>query len=321
MFASRFVNFKFKLINLNFGWLLSCILLCSIQVFSTQILAGNLYPMPKNGDDIVGENYTIQVQPNDSVTTIRQRYQVSYHELLEANPNVDFYHLIIGQDILIPTKHILPVFRQGIVINTAELRLYYFSPDGKYVYTCPVGLGRMNWRTPTSITKVTHKQEKPTWYVPKSIKQYALEKYNRELPAFIPPGPDNPLGNYAIYLAKQGYLLHGTNEPDTVGTFSSSGCMRFLPDDIETLYQKVAVGTPVYIIHHAIKAGWLDGTLYLEAHTPIQNNEQVSILNHVDINTAINNATENRTAHINMQLLGTIVKDKIGVPTPIGVEI
>lgn len=297
------------------------ILLSFIAIFTSNIEAGNLYPMPKNGDDIVGENYTIQVQPNDSVTTIRQRYQVSFQELTEANPTVDFYNLIVGQNIFIPGKHILPVFRQGIVINTAELRLYYFSPDGRYVYTCPVGLGRMDWRTPTSITKVTRKQEKPTWHVPNSIKQYSLEHYNRVLPSFIPPGPENPLGNYAIYLAKQGYLLHGTNDPDSVGTFSSSGCMRFLPDDIENLYTKVSVGTPVYIIHHAIKSGWQDGVLYLEYHIPIKNNEQITPLNHTDVNTVISSVTKNHSAHINMQILEIIMQKSTGVPTPIGIEI
>lgn len=279
------------------------------------------YLMPTPGNDIIGHVFTTKVQAQDSVTTLRQRYEVSYNELVEANPKVNFYKLKVGQDIVIPTQYILPAFRHGIVINTPELRLYYFSPDERFVFTYPVGLGRMNWRTPTTITKVIKKQEKPTWYVPESIREYMYEAHDKLLPDFIPPGPDNPLGEYALYLEKRGYLIHGTNAPESVGMFVSSGCMRLSADAIEKLYQEVDADTPVYIIHHAIKAGWFDNLLYLEAHAPVKHSEKISDLNHKDIDTAIAEATNNRPAHINLQLVNSVMKKRTGIPTPIGEQI
>lgn len=169
------------------------------------------YTMPPIGDDIIGQNYTITVQIKDSLTAIREKHDVSYEELIEANPAINFYKLKVGQKVIIPKQFILPKFRRGIVINIPELRLYYFTPDGKNVYTFPIGLGREGWRTPIAAAQVVSKNEDPVWYVPKSIRDYVLNKTGEELPTSVPPGPKNPLGKYALYLSLNGYLIHGTN--------------------------------------------------------------------------------------------------------------
>lgn len=278
-----------------------------------------IYPMPARGNDIVGHAFTIRIEPGDSLDTIRRRYDVSYYELLEANPDVNFYRLRVGKSIIIPTEYILPKYRRGIVINIAELRLYYFTPDGRFVYTFPVGLGRIDWRTPTAVTRVIKKETEPVWRPPDSIREYTLEKTGELLPEIVLPGPKNPLGHYALYLSKSGYLIHGTNVPGSVGTFISSGCMRLLDDAIETLYNEVGIGTPVYIVHHQNKAGWFGNTLYLESQAPAkQYAEQLTDLSNMDAETAIYQSAANRPAYVNWNIVSQAVQSHTGLPVPVG---
>lgn len=285
-----------------------------------QQVYGDEYKMPINGDDIVGQSYTVKVEKGESLTTIRKKHGVSYDGLLDANPSIDFYKLKVGDKIIIPKQFILPKFRRGIVINIPELRLYYFTPDGEHVYTFPVGLGRENWRTPLSSSKVIKKKEDPIWFVPDSIRNYVQNKTGELLPNQIPPGPKNPLGKYALYLNKSGYLIHGTNAPNSVGTFISSGCMRLLREPIETLYHKVPIGTQVHIIHHPYKAGWLGDKLYLESHKPIDSytHKETSPLNNNDFQEAIHHAIHLQPAKINWNLVSRNSKEDLGIPKQIG---
>ena len=287
-------------------------------IFSCGSAFATLYHMPKRGNDIVGENYYVQVRRRDSATTVRMRYKVSKHELFEANPSVNFRRLKVGQRLLIPMQFILPPYRRGITLNMAELRLYYFTPDGKYVFTTPVGMGRTNWRTPTMITKVVRKTADPTWHVPKSIKEHTLKTRGILLPDAVPPGPKNPLGKYALYLQRNGYLIHGTNRPATVGTFASSGCMRLWADPIEMLYEDVVPGTKVYVIHHANKAGWLNGKLYLECHQRVNLHRASTLLNNMEVENAIFNAIKFRNANIDWGEVHNAEDTKTGIPTVIG---
>jgi L,D-transpeptidase ErfK/SrfK len=278
-----------------------------------------MYPMPEPGNDIVGNVTTVKVTPGDSITSLRQKHEVSYHELLEANPEVDFNHLQTGQTIIIPSQYILPQEREGIVINTPELRLYYFTPDKKYVYTYPVGLGRLNWRTHVTKTKVVRKQYKPTWHTPKSIQKYMREKHGKILPDVILPGPENPMGDYALYLPdKTLEYIHGTNDPGSVGTFLSSGCMRLMPDAIKTLFENAPVGTPVYVVHQPVKAGWYHRALYIEAHIPVRGYEKKNDLSSEESVAAIKRVTNNHPANFDWQLVEETTQGHTGIPTPIG---
>ncbi len=295
-------------------WMIIIVLLWSLLAY-----AGEYY-MPAPGDDVVGRNYTIIVKSGDSLTSIRQDHGVSYDELLEANPKINFYRLRVGQEIIVPKQFILPKIRHGVVINIPELRLYYFTPDGDYVYTFPVGLGRPNWRTPVMVTKIVNKKEDPVWVVPDSIRDYVYNKTGEILPDRVEPGPKNPLGKYALYLADGGYRIHGTNAPTSVGTFISSGCIRMLSQPIETLYQKISVGTPVYIIHHPYKAGWLNGKLYLESHKSISSypDKPNTDLDDSDVEQVIYDAIHLRPARINWSFVQKNVKEKLGIPEVIG---
>jgi L,D-transpeptidase ErfK/SrfK len=163
------------------------------------------------------------------------------------------------------------------VINLAELRLYYYPSDKNQVVTHPLGIGREGWSTPVGETQIIGKKKDPTWTVPESIRK-EHEEAGDPLPPVVPPGPNNPLGGYALYLGIQGYLLHGTNKPFGVGMRVSHGCIRLYPEDIEEFYLQVPIGTKVRIINQPYKVGWLDGQLYIEAHRPL--NEQIKEIGH-----------------------------------------
>jgi len=177
--------------------------------------------------------------------------------------------------LVVPGRHILPPGpREGIVVNLPEHRLYYYPKpkrDGtRVVITYPVSIGKMDWRTPLGVTHVIQKQKDPVWYPPESVrKEHAAA--GDPLPARVPPGPDNPLGNYAMRLAAGNgtYLIHGTNNPIAVGLAVTHGCIRMYPDDVAALFPLISVGTPVRLINEPVKVAWIDGELLLEAHPPV----------------------------------------------------
>ncbi len=288
---------------------LSPVLLLSILSLITLLSANKVfattYAMPAPGNDIIGESFVVKAGSEDTLLTIGNRYDVGMHEMLESNPNLHIEQeqasdlLPHGTKVLVPTQYVLPPYHKGIVINLAELRLYYFTPDGKRVLTYPVGVGRMEWRTPLASTSVIKKEVDPTWYVPPDIHQFVLEQTGRDLPPEMPPGPENPLGHYAMYLGTAGYLIHGTNQPTTIGKYVSSGCIRMHNEDVEELFHYVSVGTPVHIINYANKAGWYEGRLYLQSRIPLELDAPESDLNPGSLHTVVEQAMQNKK-HIHM---------------------
>jgi L,D-transpeptidase ErfK/SrfK len=135
------------------------------------------------------------------------------------------------------------------------------------VITFPAGIGKEGRSTPTGQMFVERKTVHPTWYVPESIRRDHLAKGD-PLPASVPPGPDNPLGDYAMYLNRPSYLIHGTNKPYSIGFRASNGCIRLYPENIDKLFGKVAEKTPVRIVNQPYLIGWLGDVLYLQAHVP-----------------------------------------------------
>lgn len=277
-----------------------------------------VFNMPRNGNDVVGQYFTVEAHSGDTLISIGADYDIGLHEMLEANPNVNPKRLRAGQKVIIPSAYILPKFRKGIVINLAELRLYYFDHSGKHVYTYPVGLGRREWRTPTGTAKVNRKQKDPTWYVPESIADFVFEQTGRILPDFIPPGPENPLGHHAIYITLPGYLIHGTNQPWSIGKLISSGCIRLYNEDVAELYDMVKIGDPVHIIHHPYKVGWKDGDLFLEAHVPVTIDDPINKLNVLSVDRAIRETVKERNVRIDWHRVDRIVRRPSGIPIPVG---
>ncbi|AWL11908.1 putative L,D-transpeptidase ErfK/SrfK [Saliniradius amylolyticus] len=232
-----------------------------LVVFDVQARLYHITP----DSDLIGTLQYTSIEEGDTLVDLASEYGLGIEEMTAANPEIDVWLPKVGQVVTIPSRFILPEGeRRGIVVNLAEFRLYHFLGNGK-VMTAPVGIGRQGWETPTGETLVTGKNTDPWWRVPDSIRAQA-EAEGRELPEFVRPGPDNPLGKHVVTLNWPGYLFHGTNKDYGVGTRISHGCLRLYDKDIADLYQNVTVGTPVRIIYQPVKAGWHAGQLMLEVH-------------------------------------------------------
>lgn len=220
-------------------------------------------PGPHDGrDGLVGTMQTYVARHEDTLPDLAVTFDVGFVELKAANPTVDTWLPGAGTRIVVPSAHLLPAApHKGIVVNVAEMRIYYFAADGS-LHTYPIGIGREGWETPIGTTRIVRKTKNPVWYPPASIR-----KEKPWLPEAMPSGPDNPLGFRAFYLGWAGYLMHGTNTPYGVGRRASHGCIRLYEADIERLYGHVPVGTPVTAVDQETKAAWIDGQLYVEVHT------------------------------------------------------
>jgi L,D-transpeptidase ErfK/SrfK len=236
------------------------------------------------GQEVIGDVQVISARHEDTFVALARTYDVGYEELKRANPDVDAWLPGEGTQITIPTRFVLPhAAHRGIVVNVAELRLYYFPADSgprpegvpagaRRVVTHPISIGRMDWSTPLGTTSVTNKVANPSWYPPQSIREEHAAR-DDILPRVVPPGPDNPLGKHALRLGLPGYLIHGTNKPSGIGMRVTHGCIRMFPEDIEALYRNVPAGTSVEIVNQPVKLGWADGSLYLESHPPLPESE------------------------------------------------
>ena len=235
----------------------------------------NTWPLPPPGSRLVGQNTVHVVEDNGgSLEAIAKKYNVGFLALLQANPGVDPYVPRPGSVLTIPLQTLLPdAPREGIVINLAELRLYYYQPGTNSVTVYPLGIGQLggDTLTPTMVTTISDKRANPTWTPTANIR--ARYKANGiDLPAVVPAGPDNPMGHHAIRLAAYGgvYLLHGTNADFGIGMRVSSGCIRLRDGDIETLFRQVTPGTKVNIINTPIKASVEpNGVRLVEVHQPL----------------------------------------------------
>ena len=218
-----------------------------------------------NRGDIIGANQYYQVREGESLLEIARLHDFGFIELVTANPGMDPWVPEPGRTVLLPGEHILPdAPRRGIVINLPELRLYYYGDGIATPITYPIGVGRLGRETPLGSTLITTKRQSPTWTPPASIRAE-----RPDLPATVAPGPENPLGLFAMNLGWPNYVIHGTNKPYGIGRRVSSGCIRLYPEDIERLFDTVDVGTPVMVVDQEIKLGWSAGELYLEIHPSV----------------------------------------------------
>ncbi len=222
-------------------------------------------------NDIIGGNEYYLVKEGDTLLEIARLHDLGFIEMVSANPGVDPWIPDTGRTILLPSEHILPdAPRRGIVINRPELRLYFYGDGDGPVATYPIGVGRQGRETPLGSTSVAAKRESPTWTPPPSIRAE-----RPELPMTVPPGPENPLGMFAINLGWQHYVIHGTNKPYGIGRRVSSGCIRLYPEDIERLFYMVKIGMPVMVVDQAVKLGWTGGELYMEAHPTVAEGDEL----------------------------------------------
>lgn len=283
-----------------------------------------VYQMPADGNDVIGEMREIRTREQDTLVEVARRHNLGYRELRLANPEVDPWLPGEGTAVRLPTRFVLPnAPREGIVLNISEMRLYYYPPnDSPYagnVITYPLGIGREGWDTPLGATRIVRTAERPTWRPPESIREEHA-KYGDILPRVVPPGPDNPLGEYALYLGFPTYLIHGTNKPAGIGMRVSSGCIRLYPEDIAALYSMADAGTPVHIIDQPYKAGWLDGTLYVEAHPPDANG-RTPVSSYTPLVKSVIAATRDTPdSPVDWERAQQTAETADGVPVPVGTE-
>lgn len=257
-----------------------------------QCLAMEL-PLPPPGGDVIGQAQVIKAKYEDTFASIGERYEFGYLEMVAANPGVDPWLPGEGKDIILPSRFILPPGpREGLVINLAEYRMYYFPAGKNVVHTFPLGIGREGWSSPIANTSIIAKTPNPTWTPPQSIREeHAAE--GDPLPAVVPAGPDNPLGPFKFSLGLTGYLIHGSNKKFGIGMRVSHGCFRMLNKNVLELSQLASVGTKVRIIDEPYKFGKSDGKLYLEVHAPLENADPLSLMDkHTQIVAALNRYVE-----------------------------
>jgi L,D-transpeptidase ErfK/SrfK len=236
-------------------------------------VATHSFPYDPKTTGVVGTLQATIANEEDTLSDIARRFNLGYDEVVNANPGVDPWLPKAGTRIVLPTQFVLPdAPHEGVVVNLAALRLFYFPKpekkgDPRVVMTMPIGIGMVGWATPTGTTKITSKRKDPYWTPPASVrKEHAAE--GDILPPRVPPGPDNPLGAFAMNLGWPSYLMHGTNKPAGVGMRASHGCIRLYPEDIATIFPMLPIGTKVTVVNQPTLHRIQDGRLYVQSFPP-----------------------------------------------------
>jgi len=284
-----------------------------------------VYPLPPAKSSLIGENLQITLPQNNHLPleAYASQYQMGLSNILEANPGVDVYlpkggtHLVIPQQLLLPDAP-----REGIVINSAEMRLYYYPKGTNTVVVLPIGIGQLGKDTPLNwVTSIKYKRPNPTWTPTKAMRAEYLAN-GQNIPMVFPAGPDNPMGLFALYIGNL-YAIHGTNANFGIGLRVSHGCVRLRADDIKWLFENVPVGTRVQFINEPVKAAVEpDGSRYIEVHNPLSTTEE-QFTSNAEVPLTITPAVSKLLSDpsINQNVLNAALKARSGMPVKInGVE-
>ena len=268
------------------------------------------------GDDVIGRLAFISLEKGDTLPDIARHFSLGINGVSAANPGVDIWAPEAGERIMLPLSFILPdAHRKGIVINLAAMRLFQFKGDSETmaVLTYPIGVGTEERPSPTGQMYVERKVIKPTWHVPASIAQ-DYRKKGDPLPAEVLPGPQNPLGEYALYLSKPTYLIHGTNKPASIGLRATNGCIRLYPEDVKKLYENTPVKTPVCIVNQPYLLGQCNGVVYMEVHAPPEDLDAVEL---DKIYTKLRNTEKESGRTLDWSKVKEVLAEARGTPVPI----
>jgi L,D-transpeptidase ErfK/SrfK len=270
-----------------------------------------------SGQAEVGSVGIYVTRAQDTLLHIARAYDVGYTQLMAANPEIDPWHPVEGQRVVVPSRYLLPNGpRRGIVVNLAQQRLFYFPDDGRSVETYPIAVAAEGQSTPTGTTRVTAKEKNPTWHPPPSIRAE-----QPDLPAVVGPGPYNPLGDYAFKLGWATYLIHGTNNPDGIGRNWSHGCLQLYPEDVARLFREVPVGTPVRVVNEEVEAAWIGDDLYVAVYPNKKQADQIdavqpmtpSIPRHLK-SRLLTASAGHHLGHIDWRVVDKAVLERTGVP-------
>jgi len=262
------------------------------------------------GVEMIGASCFRFILPGESLIEIARQYDLGFNEIEAANPGLDAFVPTVGATVAIPTAWIVPRAASTgkgarIVVNLSEMRLY-LMPKGAAPMTFPVGVGSEGWTTPVGTFSVIQKQVNPPWYPPASIR-----REEPDLPAMVPPGPENPLGTHALRLSRGSILIHGTDKPFGVGRKASHGCLRLYPEDIPILFERVPVGTQVTIVREPVKVGVRAGRVYVEVHQ----DDDVKIDNRAEAKRIL--AKRGLLGSVDSHRLDAAVQGAAGVPVDV----
>jgi len=269
------------------------------------------FPATKTGIDpqavtVVGALQHHVIQKGEDLLEIARDYGLGYNAIGVMHRSWDPFLPPVGTEIVIPTLWIVPDPRgRDLIVNTGAMRLYYFTNKTTKVYTFPIGMGVLDFKTPSGAFKVVQKKVKPAWHIPKSLQA----KYGM---AVMPPGPENPLGDFKLTLSWGDYGIHGTAMPWGVGRLVSHGCTRMYPEHIKKLFPLVPVGTTVEYIYEPALVGFRDGRVYLSVHEDYYYRIR-SMIFHV-LSLLESNGL---TGMVNMQRVMQTVEEHTGMPIDI----
>jgi L,D-transpeptidase ErfK/SrfK len=255
---------------------------------------------------VVGSIQHYRLKKGDDLLEIARHYGLGYSEIGVMYRQWDPFLPPAGAEMTIPTLWIVPNSRGNqIIVNTGEMRLYYYVKNNTQVYTFPIGMGVLDFKTPQGKFRVINKKVNPTWHIPKSLQK----KYEM---AEMPPGPDNPLGEYKLTLSWGDYGIHGTAMPLGVGRLVSHGCTRMYPEHIKQLFPLVPVGASVEYIYEPAKIGFRQGRIFLSVHEDVYMKIPSMIL-HV-----LNLVEQHGLAHqVNLRKVMQAVEEQNGMPIDI----
>ena len=289
-------------------------------------VAMHQFPFDPKKTGVLGEVQVTQSRHEDTLADIARRFDVGYDELIRANPGVDPWLPGEGTRIILPTQWVLPdAPAEGIVVNVAAMRLFYFPKPKKgeqrVVITYPIGVGKVGWATPIGSTTVVSKRKNPMWTPPDSVRKEHAKKGD-PLPARVPAGPDNPLGAYAMNLGWPSYLIHGTNKPPGVGMRASHGCIRLYPEDIAALFPTIAIGTKVTVVNQPLLYRWQGNNLYVQSYPPVVEGEDESVAPPPVVfdDRLANQMWQQTKAHagaVNWDLVKRVVTQTKGISVPV----
>jgi len=271
------------------------------------------------GEDVIGQVAVLRLEKGDTLPDVARHFSLGIDAISGANPGVDVWVPAAGERIILPLSFILPdAPRKGIVINLAAMRLFQFKEghgEGKLqaVSTYPLGVGTIERPSPTGQMYVARKVTRPTWHVPASIAEEHRKKGD-PLPAKVPPGPLNPLGEHALYLSKPTYLIHGTNKPASIGLRATNGCIRLYPEDVKRLYEDTPVKTPVNIIHQPYLVGQRNGVVYMEVHASVDDFDTVEF---DKIYTELRQIEKESGRRLDWDKVKKVLAEARGIPVPI----
>jgi L,D-transpeptidase ErfK/SrfK len=287
------------------------------------------FDLPADGSAVIGADTTITTHYENTLADLARRHSLGYVEIIRANPSVDMGVPEEGKQILLPGRRLLPPGpREGVVVNLAEHRLYYFpkrvGKENAVVFTYPVSIGKMGRTTPLGVTYIRDKAAHPSWYPTASIRKEHADRGD-PLPAVVGPGPDNPLGEFKMRLAMGDgtYEIHGTNNPTAVGLAITHGCVRMYPEDVAALFPLVPVGTKVRFVNVPVKVAWIDGKLLLEVHRPIDEQGESFELDFERLAALLRAAVgvANTRVAIHWDYVREVLRQATGVIATVGIEI